>query len=139
MALRDPVAIYNAASNLEAAFVCQLITAAGFEAHTVEDVSLVGQWMFGTLPEIHKPQVWVEREDVEQVKPLLEKYEQQAAQQPSADEQLTIKAVCEECEKPTLFPASRLGAVETCPHCGAYLDVGEESGLDGWEEGGEED
>ena len=75
MALREPVAVYNAASNLEAAFVCQLITAAGFEAHTVEDVSQVGVWMFGTLPEIHKPQIWVEREDVEKVKPLLEDYD----------------------------------------------------------------
>ena len=34
-----------------------------------------------------------------------------------------VHANCEDCGKPTTFPASKQGSVQTCPHCGAYLDV----------------
>ena len=65
MALHDPVAVYNAANNVEAHLVRNALLTSGVEAHVTEDVSQVGTWAFGLLPEIHKPQVWVERQDIE--------------------------------------------------------------------------
>jgi hypothetical protein len=131
MALRDPVAVYNAANNLEAIFVRDALTAAGVEAYVTEDVSQVGVWAFGFIPEIHKPQVWVDRADVERAKPLLDGYEQRAAElrrgggEGEADGS-PVEAVCEECGQRTSFPAAQRGSVQQCPQCGAYLDVGEE-------------
>jgi hypothetical protein len=132
MALRDPVAIYNAATNLDAALLSELLNGAGIEAYAVEDVSLAGQWMFGLLPEIHKPQVWIERGDMAKAKPILEKYESDHVRSKEGSNADTVAAVCEDCGQESQFPVSRRGFVETCPHCGAYMDVGETAG-GGWE------
>lgn len=35
----------------------------------------------------------------------------------------TITATCEDCGKPSDWPASAMGTTEVCPHCGAYMDV----------------
>ncbi|MEX2317503.1 MAG: hypothetical protein WD669_10160 [Pirellulales bacterium] len=134
MALRDPVAIYNAATNLEAALVCEILDAAGVEAYAIEDVSPAGQWMFGLLPEIHKPQVWIERAEMPKAKPILEKYESNRdGTKVDGSNVGSIVVSCEDCGQQSEFPASRVGFVETCSHCGAYVDVGD-SAADGWEE-----
>jgi hypothetical protein len=138
MALRDPVAIYNAATNLDAALVSELLNGAGIQAYAVEDVSLAGQWMFGLLPEIHKPQVWIERADMAKAKPILEKYESDHKRPYEGSNAEIVTAVCEDCGQESKFPVSRQGFVETCQHCGAYMDVGEAAG-DGWEEIADED
>jgi Putative prokaryotic signal transducing protein len=134
MKFRDPIAVYNAANNLEAALVRQMLLVADIESHVVEDVSLAGAWMFGLLPEIHKPQVWIDRGDIERAKPVLEEYERcVAAKLQTAEVGAPIVVTCEECEGRTSYPASRNGSVETCPHCGAYVDVGCDVSLEGWD------
>jgi hypothetical protein len=134
LALRDPVAAYNAANNLEAAIVSEVLNSAGIEAHVVEDTSVVGMWMFGLLPEIHKPQVWIERSDVVKAKPVLEEYERRQPGKTSDGQIVTpILVICEECNQPSEYPASRRGTIETCEHCGAYVDV-EDSGEGDWSE-----
>jgi hypothetical protein len=82
MGLRDPVAVYNAANNIEARLVCNLLNEADIEAYLIEDVSPVGG-----LSEIHKPQVWTDRADIERAKPVLEEYEQQQRQRRQAEEE----------------------------------------------------
>ena len=134
MPLHDPIPVYNAANNLDAALVCEMLLAAGIEAYTVEDVSQVGAWMFGLLPEIHKPQVWIARADIERVKPLLSEYDRRAAKPRTSNSDSTIEVICEDCRKPSTFPGSRLGSVETCPHCGAYVDVGDDISVDSWDD-----
>jgi Putative prokaryotic signal transducing protein len=142
MALRDPVAVYNAASNMEAHFVREALTAAGIEAFVIEDVSQVGTWAFGLIPEIHKPQVWVERADIARAKPVLEDYERRTAELRAADAAADagpdIEAVCEECGGRSTFPAAVRGTVQTCRHCGEYLDVGGEEEADWQADAGEE-
>lgn len=140
MALRDPVAIYNAANNMEALFVRDALVAAGVGAFATEDISQVGTWLGGLVPEIHKPQVWVERTDIERAKPLLDDFERRAADLRKAGAETgaagpPIEAICEECGGHASFPAAQRGSVQECPHCGAFLDVGSEESLDGWEEG----
>jgi Putative prokaryotic signal transducing protein len=130
MALRDPVAVYDAANNVEAQLVKMFLVESGVEAFALEDVSLVGYWMFGILPEIHKPQVFVNKADVERALRLLEEYESQAAERErlsravDAGKALPIEVACEECSESTSFPSSQRGSVQMCPRCGAYVDVG---------------
>jgi hypothetical protein len=133
MALRDPIAVYNAANNVEAMLLREALLASGIEAHSVDDATPVGAWMFGLLPEIHKPQVWVDRRDAERARQIVDDFETTAAQQRAkVAESPPISVVCEECGRTTDFPASQLGSVESCAHCGAYVDVGDEVGFDDW-------
>ena len=140
MALRDPIAVYNAANNAEAQFLAIMLNNAGVEAMAVDDVSYVGVWAFGFLPEINRPKVWVEREAVDRTKPILEEYEQQLADRRAKDRQSSdlsqgpIDVLCEECGEHSEFPAAQNGTTQNCPHCGAYVDVGEQVPIAGWDE-----
>lgn len=131
MPLSDPVAVYNAANNWEAHVVCNLLIDAGIEASVTEDVSPVGVCGIGLLSEIHKPQVWADRSEIDRVKPILDDYEQRQRKQQAVDAKKlvsgdgSIKAVCEECGRSSKFPAEQDGSVQDCPHCGAFMDVGE--------------
>jgi hypothetical protein len=138
MPLRDPFAVYNAAGNLEAVFVRDALIDAGVEAFVIEDVSQVGTWVDGHVPEIHKPQVWVERADIERARPVLDAFEKRKADLRSAStaqaDGPAIEAVCEECGGHAMFPAAQRGSVQQCPHCNAYLDVGDEDAPGDWGE-----
>jgi hypothetical protein len=139
MALRDPFAAYNAGSNHEAHMVCGLLIAADIEAVVIEDVSQVGWGWAGPLAELHKPQVWIERADIERARPVLTEYdrlatERRAAQGATAGSGTPIPVTCEECGKMSEFPAAQKGSVQSCPHCRAYIDVGDEVGFEGWDQ-----
>ena len=126
MELNDPVAAYNAANNIEAYLVCELLQDAGINAHVVEDVSVVGIWFGGLLPEIHKPQVWIGRNDVERAKPVLTAYEDTAEkrrQEVAGRDPIVV--TCEECGVAATFPASQIDSVQCCHNCGAFVDVEE--------------
>lgn len=140
MPLHDPFPAYNAASNHEAHFVRIALVEAGIEAAVVEDVSQVGVWLGGLIPEIHKPQVWIERADADRAAPILAAYERRAIQlrrpEPNG---APVETVCEDCGMSATFPASQAGSVQSCPHCGAYVDVGGDSGFEGWDFGDADD
>ena len=128
MNLKDPVAAYNGANSLEVNMLQNLLDEAGIEAFVMEDDSPVGIWMGGLIPEIHKPQVWIEREDIDRAKPIIDDYERSVAERRALDERSKgndgpIKITCEECHKETSFPYGQLGSVQFCPACGAYIDV----------------
>ena len=65
MAISHPIAVYNAENNVEAQMLCAYLDQNGIEAYPTLDDSVVGFWSFGVLPEIHKPQVWVDKSKVE--------------------------------------------------------------------------
>ena len=128
MPLKDPVAVYNAATNVEAQVLRLALEAEGIEAHVTEDLSTVGYWMLGLLPEIHKPQVWVDRKDIPRAKIVLDEYEKheslrRAAQAAQLATQPPLQVICEECGQTTDFPGVQRGTVQVCPHCGEYIDV----------------
>jgi hypothetical protein len=139
MAFREPFAAFNAASNVEAQIVCNLLIDEGIEAVVIEDVSGVGWGWAGPSAEIHKPQVWIERTDIDRAKPVLDEYERIKAerQKPAVGEPIDV--VCEECGKRSSFPASQKGSVQDCPHCKAYVDVGDDLDIEGWDEVPDED
>jgi hypothetical protein len=138
MPLQEPVAVYNASNNIEAQVICNILNDAGVEAYVTQDVSQVGTWLFGLLPEIHKPQVWIDRSEVDRAKPILEEYERQlierrkADQQEIADKNASVQADCEECGRSSAFPSSQRGTVQDCPYCGAYVDVGDSPDAEEW-------
>jgi hypothetical protein len=131
MALCDPVAVYNSRDNVEAHLMRDFLEQNGIEAYVTLDDSLAGVWMFGLLPEIHKPQVWIDQSAVEAARPLLKKFEHHQrlhatpSKRSAEREGDRIKAVCEECGKTSVFGGSKNGTVQDCPHCGAYMDVGD--------------
>lgn len=128
MSLKDPIAAYNAESNMEAILVQRFLESEGVEAFATEDNSLVGHWMFGNLPEIHKPQVWINRSDTERVAQLLTEYEHRKIERDAerkAHEPKTIVVDCEDCGEASTFAGSLNGTVQDCPRCGSYVDVGD--------------
>ena len=100
MALRDPVAVYNAANNVEANLVKIALLNSGVQAYVTEDVSQVGVWSLGLLPEVHKPQVWVDKADLERARPILEEYERRSMDPTRSDsgEPVEGEAAAEEAE-----------------------------------------
>jgi hypothetical protein len=140
MPLHDRVAVYNAATNEEADLVRKLLVDAGVEAFVTVDDPQAGVWFAG-LADPPNPQVWVERADVERALPLLEDYERRdAPAKPVTPEGPPVEAVCEECGQRSVFPAAQKGSVQNCPHCHAFLDVGEEDFADEeWSESEDEE
>ena len=120
MAFRDPFAAYIAVSDLEAHFVCAILTNAGVGAYVIEDNANVGVFQFGgQLPEFCKPQVWIERTDIERAGPHLAGYDQRNAErrmQRSGDAESgePIVVTCEACGKLSEYPARRKGPVQNC-------------------------
>jgi hypothetical protein len=93
-----------------------------------------------------KPQVWVDRSAIDRAKPILQNHErsQEGPGTAQADDAV-LESVCEECGQRGVFSADQEGTVQTCAHCGAYVDVGEvlgseQSNLDaGLDEGTEDE
>ncbi len=128
MGLSDPVAVYNAATNVEAELLRIGLEQAGIEAHITYDESPAGYWMFGRLPEIHKPQVWIDRSQIKLAQVVLEEYERGQREKRANHSRLddgSLLVECEECGKKSEFPVSKRGTIQDCPHCSAYVDVGE--------------
>jgi rubredoxin len=125
MALRDPLAVYNAANNLEAHLLRNLLADAGIEAFVTEDVSQIGTWMGGLVPEIHKPQVWIDRQDSDRAKPVLDDYERRLAERENTvegDSEGPDAAVCLACGE--ILAAGQ----SACSACGwSYADQEGES------------
>jgi hypothetical protein len=145
MALTDPVAVYVAENDVEAHLLRDLLAAAGVEAVDGENASQAEKWVGGMIADTQTCQVWVGRADAERARPVLEAYERRAAERRAAARAAEasgppVEAVCEECGKPAAFPAAQRGSVQECPHCGAFVDVGEEELPEGWaDEPGEEE
>ena len=144
MDLKHPVAIYNAANNVEAQLICNFLIDAGIEAFAMADVSQVGVWMLGLLPEIHKPQVWVDRDSVSRALPLVQEYERRQSERrhssSQGDANGKIEAICEECGRSSEFLRSQHGTVQDCPLCGKMMDVEDSQTAESWwDEAGSEE
>ena len=128
MALQDPIHIYDAENNNDAVLVQMFLERNGIEAFFVDDTPVFTTWMFGTLPGIYRPRIWVDRADAERARALIIEFEQQNRSRDSeqrSDTRDRISVSCEECNRTSTFPISQRGTVQDCPHCGAYVDVGD--------------
>jgi hypothetical protein len=131
MGLVDPVKVYVGRSNVEAQMICRLLQSAGVEAFAGEDLSPVGIWWGGTIPGVFDAGVYVSRVNAEQAIAVIRQHERLEAER-SSGQGMQVQATCDECGKTAAFPATQRGTVQDCPHCGAYLDVGEADLPSGW-------
>lgn len=117
MALKKPIAVYTAATNAEAQLIQEILNEAGIEAFAVEDTSPVGMYSLGVVSQIHKPQVWVERNAAEQAREIINKYEKQ----PASKRKKKGKEFCYGCGEAVQRGAAR------CPACEVELDWSEDA------------
>lgn len=135
MTLTHPYLAYNAVNDLEAHLVCNLLNDAEIEAVVSDDASPVGTWLGSMIPVVQKTRVMIDEADVDRARPLLDEYQRRLIERQNADPvEGSIEAVCQECGARSAFPVSLTGTVQNCPHCDAYVDVGDESTADEWQE-----
>ena len=121
-----PVIVYTAATNVEAHLIVDLLHANGVPAHAVEDQSGVSLWMFGTISQFHKPNIWVDESTVQQAADLIQDFEEKRrARNHPGQGSGQIQVVCEDCGRTTTFPNSLDGTTQECANCHAYVDVGD--------------
>lgn len=135
-ALVAPVLAYTANGNLEAHSVVTWLESNGIRAHVVEDNSGVSLFAFGTISQFHKPQVFVDKADVDRAGELLRQFETQRDQRRrELNDSTPITSECEECGASSEFPASQDGTTQNCPECNAFMDVGTIDWPDGFDFG----
>jgi len=76
MDLKEPVAGYTAATNLEAHVIVSMLNDSGVPAFAVEDQSGATLWMFGTIGQIHRPEVWVAKSTAAEAEELIKGFEE---------------------------------------------------------------
>lgn len=129
---RDPRFILALPDRKAAAAVAALLTEKEFPAEVVlptmgtASSALTGETEAAVAPEF---EVWVLKPEqaeparaflAEQTAVLAELREREAKR---AARTGTVTAVCEECGKPSDWPAAEMGKTQECPHCGLYMDV----------------
>ena len=126
MNFKEPFKIYIAESNLEAYHIVELLEASGIAAFVEEDHAVTSLWALGRNSVLHQPNVWIDKSTTLAAAELIRQFEdrKQARANP-AEGQFQIQVECEECGKISSFPSSQKGTTQDCPHCRAYMDVGE--------------
>jgi hypothetical protein len=121
---RDMICVYHAADVEQAEVLVTWLAERGIEA-LVKD-SYAATMM--PSPLIVAPQgievCVMDPEQAERARVLLrEQFAEASARHASDTADATVEATCEECGRSARFPASQRGTVQTCPHCGRYVDV----------------
>ena len=134
MELHDPVAIYTAASDLEAYEIVELLQGVEIPAQVVEDMNLLD----GLNPPVHAAKVWVSSGDLERATSEVRGYEariqgRQLSHQVQVDlNSEWIDARCDQCGTVTRYAPAEKGTVVNCPSCYAFMDVGGDVDFDDW-------
>ena len=121
---RDMICVYHAADVEQAEVLVTWFAERGIAALVKDNYAAT---MLPT-PLIVAPQgievCVMDSEQAERARALLrEQFAATDAQHNAAPANETTEATCEECGKSARFPASQRGTVQTCPHCGRYVDV----------------
>ena len=134
MELHDPVAIYTAASDLEAYEIVELLQGAEIPAQVIEDMNLLD----GLNPPVHAAKVWVSSRDMERATAVTRGYEARVQQRDLAHHEPVdlqsewIDARCDKCGTVTRYAPIQKGTVENCPKCYAFMDIGSDVDFDDW-------
>ncbi len=95
----------------------QFLADQGIVSYTADDQVIAMDWLL--MGAVGGVKLQVGSADVEAAVALLNKAKQEKADR----NQTEVQFDCEECEKPLKFPGGRRGGVETCHHCGCFVDV----------------
>lgn len=128
---RDPHCVHVFPESNTADLVASWLTHKGYpaEAVSIPPSSVVDPLTLAQSPVAGEYQVWVAKlDDVEAAKELLD--DQRAGLQALREREAkraqrtgNVDAECEECGKPSAWPATLMGTIQDCPHCGKYMDV----------------
>ncbi|MDZ7618626.1 MAG: DUF2007 domain-containing protein [Patescibacteria group bacterium] len=122
----EPYKVYTAATNIEAQMIAKMLEANDIGVFVEEDLSGASLWAFGTITQFHKPDLWIEKSSAQAAAELIRQFENRQRERANATSgPLEICAQCEECGKESLFAGKCNGTVQECPHCGAFIDVGD--------------
>lgn len=129
MISRDPKCVFVADNSTTAGMICGMLDAAGFPAQVMSEATMGGlegvTWMAPGVS-LKGMEVWVK--DAAHIDPAKKFLEEEAkAAQEQKDKRAartgTITATCEDCGKPSDWPATAMGTTELCPHCQGYMDI----------------
>lgn len=123
---KEPYKVYTAATNIEAHMIAKMLEANDIDVFVEEDLSGVSLWAFGTITQYHKPDVWIEKSSAQAAVELIRQSENRQRELANAkSDPPETYALCEECGRESLFAGKYAGTVQECPHCGAFMDVGD--------------
>lgn len=129
MSERDPRTVFVADNAQLAEAALKLLAASGISAE-IEQLppppisALTG---FAEEGPQEFPILVMEPKKVDEAKELLATAENvsllHAAREKRANRTGNVTAMCEDCGKPSEWPASAMGTTEVCPHCSGYMDI----------------
>lgn len=131
MPLNEPVPVWTTDTNADAQMLRNVLEEAGIEAYVTEDLSLTG--IAGASSPNDLPQVWVDSTNVDRAVALLTEIDHRLRERGSEGIDSTmnnspVDATCERCGKTSKFSPEARDSVQECPHCGAFMDVGDMTG-----------
>jgi hypothetical protein len=134
--MQGVVEVYRARSALQATLLIQALAKVGIEARIDGQFSHSAAESIGRMSWEYAPRILVRAEDAEDARHVLLGLEELERRRMAQDEHCTtvVAVVCEECQQEATFPETQHGSVQDCPHCGAYVDVGDVEGPDVLEE-----
>jgi Zn finger protein HypA/HybF involved in hydrogenase expression len=123
---RDPRCVYIADTAADAIVVASYLNNAGVPAQAL------GLEAGAVLPPaaVGEVEVWVDSlNQVDVALRLLEEHDRIVNLEAARKQAIgPVNARCEECGEVSEFPGEQLGTTQTCPKCGAYMDVIDVSG-----------
>jgi predicted RNA-binding Zn-ribbon protein involved in translation (DUF1610 family) len=110
------VEVYSAANGVEAHGLRAVLEEKHIRAEVVGESlgSAAGRLPLGQAT---TPRIWVREGDAGRAREIIE----ECTSRPLHEDDVAF--LCDECGKSVTFPGRSRGRVETCPHCGSYLDV----------------
>jgi len=123
------VEVYSAANGVEAHGLRAVLEERRIRTEVVGETLRTAA---GDLPlgQSLAPRIWVREGDARRAREIIEQLTSQSSPEEGGStgraestdtEELTF--LCQECGRSITFPGWRHGHVETCPHCGSYVDV----------------
>jgi hypothetical protein len=129
MADRDPRTVFVAENAKLAEAVIQLLAANNIAAEIEQPPPPETSAFSGLSQEgpIEFPILVTESKQLDEAKELLTNAENIAALRAIREKRAArtgnVTATCEDCSKPSEWPATAMGTTEVCPHCGGYMDI----------------
>lgn len=91
----------------------------GVTCYLADDQIAAMDWLL--MSAVGGVKLQVAQQDVDRAQVLLA----EAAKNAERKSEVDVEFECEECGQPLCMPGARRGGVETCKHCGCFVDVPE--------------
>ncbi len=125
---RDPRTVFVAENARLADAVIQLLAANNIPAEVAPVAPIETSALTGMSAEPEEFPILVTDEKLaEDARALLASAERMATVRAQVEKRAartgTVTATCEDCGKPSEWPATAMGTTEVCPHCAHYMDI----------------